>query len=69
MSGIFRDSNIFICIFEDPGECSDQVVAILERMLERGDELITSALTVAEILVKPLRDRTTSRATAYENVI
>lgn len=69
MSRIFWDTNIFIYLFEDQGERSDQVVAILERTLEHGDELITSTLTVAEILVKPMRDRATSLATEYENVI
>jgi predicted nucleic acid-binding protein len=35
-------------------ELCERVVALRERMIERGDELYTSALTVGEILVRPV---------------
>lgn len=69
MSRICWDTNLFIYLFEDEGERSDQVVSILHRMLERGDQLVTSTLFVAEILVKPLKNVETSLAVEYENVI
>ena len=69
MSRVFWDTNIFIYLFEDEGENGEQVVAILERMRARGDQLVTSSLTLGEILVKPLRDGATTVASHYENVI
>ena len=69
MSRIFWDTNIFIYLFEDEGKNGEQVVAVLERMLERGDTLVTSSLTLGEILVKPLRDGASAIATYYEDVI
>ena len=54
MSRIFWDTNLFIYLIEDHGELSEQVVRLRKRMIERNDDLYTSALTVGEILVKPL---------------
>ena len=56
MSRIFWDTNVFVYLIEDKGRHGDRVASILQRMFERGDELVTSALTVGEIMVKPLRD-------------
>ena len=56
-------------MFEDEGDKGDQVVALLERMLDRGDELVMSSLTLGELLVKPLRDGASSVADYYESVI
>ena len=36
------------------GEPTERVVSLRKRMIERNDELLTSALTLGEILVKPL---------------
>jgi predicted nucleic acid-binding protein len=54
MSRVFWDTNLFIYLFENYGDLSKQVVSMRERMLEREDHLFTSALTLGEILVKPL---------------
>lgn len=54
MSRIFWDTNLFIYLIEDAGERGGQVAELRRRMLERGDELVTSALTLGEVLVKPL---------------
>ena len=54
MSRIFWDTNLFIYLIEDFGAFSDRVVALRTRMLERGDQLLTSALTLGEVLVKPM---------------
>lgn len=54
MSRIFWDTNLFIYLFEDRGEITERVVSLRERMIERNDELLTSALTLGEILVKPM---------------
>jgi predicted nucleic acid-binding protein len=53
MSRVFWDTNLFIYLFEDYGKDSERVVGLREKMLERQDELVTSALTIGEILVKP----------------
>jgi predicted nucleic acid-binding protein len=54
VSRIFWDTNLFIYLIEDHGELSEQVVRLRKRMIERNDDLYTAALTVGEILVKPL---------------
>jgi uncharacterized protein len=54
MSRVFWDTNLFIYLFENYGDLSTQVISMRERMLEREDHLFTSALTLGEILVKPL---------------
>ena len=54
MSRIFWDTNLFVYLFEDSSARTEQVVALRERMIERHDQLLTSALTLGEILAKPL---------------
>ena len=54
MSRIFWDTNLFVYLLEDKGELTERVVSLRERMIERNDELLTSALTLGEILVKPM---------------
>ena len=53
MSRIFWDTNLFIYLWEDYGPLSQAVVDVRTKMLRRGDQLLTSTLTLAEILVKP----------------
>lgn len=69
MSRIFWDTNLFIYLFEDYKELSDRVVKIRERMLGRGDQLFTSALTLGELLVKPLEKGDAELARKYEAAI
>jgi uncharacterized protein len=53
---IFWDTNLFIYLIEDKGALAERVLEIWRGMLERGDRLYTSALTVGEILVKPVNE-------------
>lgn len=53
MSRIFWDTNIYIYLLEDYGPWSALTVNLREKMLDRQDQLITSTLTLGEILVKP----------------
>ncbi|MEX2301886.1 MAG: type II toxin-antitoxin system VapC family toxin [Bryobacterales bacterium] len=53
MARVFWDSNLFIYLFEHNAEWSPRVVEFRTRMLARQDELLTSWLTVAEVLTKP----------------
>jgi predicted nucleic acid-binding protein len=69
MSRIFWDTNLFIYLFEDYGHLSQQVAVLLKKMEGRGDELLTSTLTVGEITAKPLSQGDTNRSHHYEEAI
>ena len=69
MSRIFWDTNLFIYLFEDYGHLSQQVALLLKKIEERGDELLTSTLTVGEITSKPLSQGDTDRCQRYEKAI
>ncbi len=69
MSRIFWDTNLFIYLLEDKEELTERVVALRERMKERSDELLTSTLTVGEILVRPLEAGDEQLAEQYEHVL
>ena len=69
MSKIFWDTNLFVYLFEDKGELTDRVAALRERMVERNDELLTSALTLGELLVKPMEAGNEILMRRYEQVI
>ena len=68
MSRIFWDTNLFIYLFEG-GPLSERVVKLRQRMLDRGDELFTSTLTLGEILVKPAEAGDTPLGRRYEEAI
>ena len=69
MSRIFWDTNLFIYLFEDYGKHSEQVAQLREKMLHRGDELITSSLTMGEVLTGPQRNGNTQLLRQYEEAI
>ena len=52
MTRVFWDTNLFVYLFEG-GEFASRVKQVRSRMLARGDQLVTSALTLSELLVKP----------------
>ena len=54
MSLVFWDTNMFIYLVEGSGNRSRRVAALRRRMIEREDRLCTSALTLGEVLVKPV---------------
>jgi predicted nucleic acid-binding protein len=69
MSVVFWDTNLFIYLWEDFGKLSGQVLALRKRMLTRGDELLTSAMTLGEILVKPIQSGDAKAVAYYQNLI
>jgi uncharacterized protein len=69
MSRIFWDTNLFIYLFEDYGPLSEAVGQLRSRMLARGDQLLTSTLTLGEILVKPIERGDAARCQKYEHTI
>jgi len=69
MSRVFWDTNLFIYLFEDYGVLSKVVVQLRSRMLDRGDQLLTSTLTLGEILVKPTERNDSELCRKYEHAI
>jgi predicted nucleic acid-binding protein len=69
VSRIFWDSNLFIYLLEDHPEFSQAVADLRRKMLERGDQLLTSALTLGEVLVKPLALRDLELSRVYEEML
>lgn len=69
MSRIFFDTNLFIYLVEDSGDRGARVGEIVERLSERRDELLTSTLTLAEVLVKPLAAGDVDWADRYEKLL
>ncbi len=69
MSRIFWDTNLFIYLFEDYGQLSKRISSLRRSMLTRGDQLVTSTLTLGEILVKPLEQGEDELARKYEQTI
>src|SRR5712691_935926 len=53
MSRVFWDTNVYIYLLEDYGPWSALAANLRNKMLDRGDQLVTSTLTLGEILVKP----------------
>jgi hypothetical protein len=47
MARVFWDTNLFMYLFESNAEWSPRVLGSREKMPARGDELLTSWLTVA----------------------
>jgi predicted nucleic acid-binding protein len=69
VSRVFWDTNLFIYLFEDLGPLGARVRVLRERMLERGDSLLTSALTLGEVLLKPNEMGDSALANRYESAL
>ena len=63
------NTNIFVYLFENYGNLSEQGAALRSKMLVRGDRLLTSALTLGEILVKPTEQHNGELCRKYEKAI
>jgi len=69
VSRVFWDTNLFIYLWEWEGELNDRVVALRKRMIERGDQLCTSTITLGEVLVKPKREKRPDLVRKYEQAL
>ena len=69
MSRVFWDTNLFIYLLEDRGQRNVLVKNLRKTMLSRGDELVTSALTLGEVLVKPILEKNEALAKKYAQTI
>lgn len=67
MSRIFFDTNMFIYMFEDEGDSGMRVGRLVERMFARGDVLLTSAMTLGELLVRPIKEGRDDIAARYRS--
>jgi len=69
MSRVFWDTNLFIYLLEGRGSASERTLALRKAMLVRGDQLLTSTLTLGEVLVKPIELGESQLYRKYEAVI
>lgn len=69
MSRVFWDTNLFIYLMEDNGDRGRRVADLAERMMERGDRLYTSVLTLGEVLVKPMEKHRQDLLEAYDTLL
>ncbi len=69
MSRIFWDTNLFIYLFESYGPWSQTTIALRQNMLARGDQLLTSTLSLGEILVKPMEKNDLALCSKYESAL
>lgn len=67
MTRVFWDTNLFVYLLEG-GAFAPKVRALRTRMLDRGDQLVTSALTLGELLVRP-RAESDAAARDHEQVL
>lgn len=69
MSRVFWDTNLFIYLFEGTGALGKRVRDLRRAMVARGDQLLTSTLTLGEVLVKPIEQGDPELVGMYEDAI
>lgn len=69
MSRIFWDTNLFIYLLERNERFSPMTRELRTKMLTRGDQLLTSTITLGEILIKPTQAGDAERCRRYERAI
>ena len=69
MSRIFWDTNLFIYLLEPNEQFSAMTKNLRIKMLTRGDQLLTSTITLGEVLIKPTQAGDAERCRKYERAI
>jgi predicted nucleic acid-binding protein len=69
MSKVFFDTNLFIYMFEGLEPFRSRALEIRKRMIERQDRIVTSAMTLGEVLVKPTKLGQVSLVEQYDRAI
>jgi predicted nucleic acid-binding protein len=69
MSKVFFDTNLFIYMFEGLEPFRSRALEIRKRMIDRRDQLVTSTMTLGEVLVKPTRLGQASLVDQYDRAI
>ncbi len=68
MNKVFLDSNIFIYFFEGRNEFVAKAEKLISGLESSGQESVTSVITLAETLVKPMRDGNLELVEKYKQV-
>ena len=66
---VYLDANIWIYISEEVSAYSDSLVALSEAVELGKLKLVTSELSLAEILVRPIREENTLEQDVYKDTI
>jgi predicted nucleic acid-binding protein len=66
---VYLDANVFIAAMENPGAHSDHAWWIIHAVDEGEIAAVTSEITLAEILVKPIELDDATLAAVYEKMI
>lgn len=66
---VYLDTNVFIAAMENPGAHSHHAWWIMDAVDEGEIAAVTSEITLAEVLVKPIEMGETPLADAYEKMI
>ena len=69
MRKVFFDTNAFIYMFEGLEPNRSRMLEIRKRMIDRGDRIVTSAMTLGEVLVRPTKLGQTSLIEQYDRAI
>jgi predicted nucleic acid-binding protein len=69
LSKIFFDTNVFIYMFEGNEPYRTRMIEIRRRMMERGDRIVTSTMTLGELLVKPTKLGQPSLIEQYDRAV
>ncbi len=62
MTRVFWDAMLFIYLLQNDPVFGARVASLRRKSLERGDEICTSALAIAEVLAGVYRDKTAAEA-------
>lgn len=69
MIRVFWDTNLFIYMLEDYGPLTKQVRILLARVEERKARIVTSTMTLGELLVGPLQKGREDLAKEYQGIL
>ncbi len=66
---VFWDTNIFIYLVERHPIFHPQVLSLYDEQQSRGDQLVTSVLTLGELLAQPLRHNRHDLVDRYRSLL
>jgi len=69
VSRVFLDTNIFIYLIEDEGRLGKMAFELFEKLSRRRDEVLTSTLTLGEVLTQPMAAGRLDLVARYEQAL
>lgn len=66
---VFWDTNIFLYLVERHPVFHSKVLSLYDEQLSRGDQLVTSVLTLGELLAQPLRHNRRDLVDRYRSLL